>query len=464
MPPRRRPLRTLILHGLLGLLGLLLALPLAAAVAGGGQSLPGGNPSAAPACLPADSGDPGAAPCGPAAPASQADPDGIAHGAGNPIDVLTGNKYQRDTDLPALPGVLAIEIVRHYNSAQAGTDAPLGLLGRGWRLSYETDLHVLGSRLHIVQADGTGLVFDRDPADTRRHLGTDPRRGVLERLPGPQARHRWHWPDGRTLDFDARGKLVQIALPSGEFLSLTRGPRGELMKVTDPQGRSLSFEYAPRDTPGFRGIVAITSPLGRFRYAHQNDPARPGLSNLAAVSHPGGGVRHYHYGADANETAPAWPHHLTGISLAEASGEDRPGAEAPVRRLSTYAYDAAGRAILSVRGTPRQHDESGKASPGTGVEQVELDFSTPGTTVLTNSLGERTTYRHTRIGGQPRLLEALGAGCARCGETDLRYAYDTRGRLIQLTRLDPAGQPRATTRIERDAAGRVVRELIPGSS
>ena len=62
----------------------------------------------------------------------------------------------RDQFAPfALPGVLGIEIVRHYNSAQAGTDAPLGLLGRGWRLSYETDLYVTGAQLHIVQADGT---------------------------------------------------------------------------------------------------------------------------------------------------------------------------------------------------------------------------------------------------------------------------------------------------------------------
>ncbi|MES2317827.1 MAG: DUF6531 domain-containing protein [Pseudomonadota bacterium] len=36
---------------------------------------------------------------------------------GNPIHVITGNKYQREVDLPALPGVLGLEIVRHYNSS-----------------------------------------------------------------------------------------------------------------------------------------------------------------------------------------------------------------------------------------------------------------------------------------------------------------------------------------------------------
>ncbi|CAH1747316.1 conserved exported protein of unknown function [Thauera humireducens] len=440
----------------------------AAAATGIGQASPVGGMSPVsttpldPDCLPSDGGDPGANPCGQTAPASQDDNDKVEQGAGNPIDVITGNKYQRETDMPALPGILGIEIVRHYNSAQAGPDAPLGLLGRGWRLSYETDLHVIGQQLHIIQADGRRLVFFRDADDARRHVGSDSMRGVVtaEGLPGPHVRYRWRWPDGRTLDFDARGKLVQIKLPSGEFVSLTRGPQGELMKVTDPQGRSLSFEYAPRGAEGFRGVVAISSPLGRFTYAHQNTPSRPGLSNLAVATHPDGSARRYHYGADPGEAAPAWPHHLTGISLTEKPTGDTASAAPITRRLSTYAYDSKGRAVMSVRGAARQLDEAGKVVPGTGIGQVELDFSTPGSTLLTNSLGQHTRYRYTRLGGETRLLEAIGPGCASCSETNVRYGYDKRGRLIEVTRLDATGRALAATVIERDAMGRVVRESI----
>lgn len=167
-PPRTR-LSTLILQTLLSLL---LALPAAATAA------PLASTDSTD-CLPGDGGDPGTPPCGQTAPASQDDDDKVEQGAGNPINVITGNKYQRETDLPALPGVLGIEIVRHYNSTQAGTNAPLGLLGRGWRLSYETDLYVLGRELHIVQADGKRLIFAPDPADARRHIGTDPMRGAI---------------------------------------------------------------------------------------------------------------------------------------------------------------------------------------------------------------------------------------------------------------------------------------------
>ncbi len=40
--------------------------------------------------------------------------------AGNPINIITGNKYQREVDMAALPGVLGLELVRHYNSALSG--------------------------------------------------------------------------------------------------------------------------------------------------------------------------------------------------------------------------------------------------------------------------------------------------------------------------------------------------------
>ncbi len=467
--------RTLLARCLLGPgLGLLLALPPAAfAATSSGSVLPTPSQQSRPQssaldpnCLSIEGGDPAAAhPCGESPPASQDSPDGVAHGAGNPVDVITGNKYQRETDLPALPGVLGIEIVRHYNSAQAGTDAPLGLLGRGWRLSYETDLHVMGAQLQIVQADGTRLVFAPDPAQARRYRHPDPARGWISASTragvGPHvATYHWAWPDGRTLDFDARGKLVQIRMPAGEFLSLARGLDGELVKVTDPQGRSLTFEYPPRSSRGFRGVVAITSPLGRFTYAHQNERALPGLSNLVAASHPDGTVRRYHYGADAGEAASAWPHHLSGISLTPAPAATRAEGETRERRLATYAYDRAGRAVMSVRGTPRSLDESGQPRPGTGIEQVDLEFAGSDRTVLTNSLGQRTTYRHTRVHGQPRLLEAIGPGCARCGETNVRYQYDELGRLVRITRLDPAGQPVVAETLARDHAGRALRRLL----
>ena len=73
---------------------------------------------AAPANAQCSTPPPGGNPKGNGCPGVASLPGGGANsGAGNPINVMTGNKYQREDDLPALPGVLGLEIVRHYNSA-----------------------------------------------------------------------------------------------------------------------------------------------------------------------------------------------------------------------------------------------------------------------------------------------------------------------------------------------------------
>ena len=146
------------------------------------------------------------------------------------------------------------------------------------------------------------------------------------------------------------------------------------------------------------------------------------------------------------------PTFLTGISIAdarklpEASGTTVNGPR--IERIATYLYDRNGRAILTVRGTPARLQTGRDGKPvqparlveGTGIGQVALDFTVPGLTILHNSLGQTTTYRHGIVAGQYRLLEVRGAGCSQCGEVNVRYAYERLGRLLQTTRLDARGQ------------------------
>ncbi|MCW8171785.1 hypothetical protein D8B22_22510, partial [Verminephrobacter aporrectodeae subsp. tuberculatae] len=76
-------------------------------------------------------------------------------------------------------------------------------------------------------------------------------------------------------------------------------------------------------------------------------------------------------------------------------------------RIASYGYDANALAISSVRG-----------APDSDTEKVTLDTRTPRQTVLTNSQGQKTTYRHGIIAMQWRLLEVRGAGCASCGPSN----------------------------------------------
>ncbi|MDO9387883.1 MAG: RHS repeat domain-containing protein, partial [Thiobacillus sp.] len=401
---------------------------------------------------------PAGATCDGSGPASQGNSSGTDQGAGNPINVITGNKYQQEVDLPALPGVLGLELVRHYNSSLADARTPPGILGRGWRLSYETDLYPIGNTLQIVQADGTRIIFVRDPKNPSQCATNDPARGTLAITKTPRGEeYVWTWTNRRTLSFNPQGKLVQIKAPSGEFVSLTRDTAGALVKVTDPQGRSLVLGYpARRSAERFNGVTHIDSPVGRFSYAygsavptgHASGSAPKGhtanprdlLANLARVDLPNQVSRHYHY-EDPHPTL------LTGISVA--------GQGAKPQRISTYAYDIQGRGILSVKGLPRQIGKDGKLIPSTGIEQVNLNFE-PGKTTLTNSLGQITVYTHAIVGNEHRLLKVAGAGCVSCGEANVRYGYDKLGRLIAETKLNDQGQALIATKTERDGQGRAV--------
>ncbi len=81
----------------------------------------GGNPGQ---CTPNPNGDPG------------------CNGAGNPVDIITGNKYQREIDLAPLPGELGLHFSRHYNS----NSTHRGLTGVGWRSTLRSRTRRPGQR------------------------------------------------------------------------------------------------------------------------------------------------------------------------------------------------------------------------------------------------------------------------------------------------------------------------------
>jgi RHS repeat-associated protein len=373
---------------------------------------------------------------------------GLNVGAGNPINLISGNKYQQEVDLPGLPGTLGIEIVRHYNSQSRER----GQLGASWKLSYETDLYADAATVQIIQADGRRLIFSRDarhPSLCQSSHATDGRIDIRRNAAGHEE-FVWTWNNGRKLSFNEQGKLDAIVTQDGQTLTLQRGPKGELLKVTDPQHRSLVMHYGT-NKDGWRGIVAIDTPVGRFAYAQTAQG--PGAGNLAQVVYPDGKtVRRYHYTdtekqterEDGNDIAYLHPnpHLLTGITVQGQGSDGKPMNQ----RITTWAYDHGGRAILSTHAD--------------GVEKVTLDYSRGGRTVLTNSLHQTTVYRHAIVDGEYRLLEAIGPGCASCGQTNMRYRWSDAGQLLMETTLAPGDgtKPLVSVGYEYDKLGRLMKQ------
>jgi RHS repeat-associated protein len=383
-----------------------------------------------------------------------------ATGAGNPIDVTTGNKYQYETDLE-YPGGLAIGFSRHYNSVATGGAA----LGPGWTHDFETSL----SReqrgdvaiVRVYQSDGRVLEFHPAPrvgGGPVSYRGAAPTFGLVEedaaslerlrRIVGKRATARdgtdasaerpwvWRWPDGRRLTFDGRGRLRAMDERNGAKVALDYDGRGRLAKMRDDAGRELAFDYWDdvaalldsygadrRSSQGYAGrLKSIAVPEGgavAFGY-----DAR-GL--LTSVRHPDGIQRRYEYVESAGKAR-----------LARIFSGDEP--------IGEYAYDARGRANYS---------------SGDG-ETVRLDFgktlpeALTGETRVTNAQGGVTTYRW-ELGaptGQRQIVEARGPGCSSCPPGDRRYRFDERGQIRVVESPSAHGARVETTRY--DALGRIV--------
>ncbi len=390
----------------------------------------GGNPGQ---CSPNPNGNPG------------------CNGAGNPVDIITGNKYQHEIDLAPLPGEMALHFSRHYNS----NSTHRGLTGVGWRSSFEVVLVDLGSAVQIIDADGRRLTFDRHSNQPSLCVGARPEDGrvivdegarestdrkassAATKTRGPT--YRWQRLDGSEYVFSGGSgdghPLQSIRAASGATMTLTY-LGGALDNVRDAQGRMLRFIYARPVAAGstrhrMLTLSAIDTPVGRVTYRHDE------FGRLQAAIQPNGLVHRYHYeperqGASHNTWA------LTGISV-----EWVQDGKISTERLATYVYDAQGRAVRT------QH---------AGADDLTLAYGPKAATTITTALGARTVYRHALVAGQWKTVEAIGPGCGTCPPSNVRYRYRVdgpqAGQLEATLRLDEQGKPLQQERVTFDAWGR----------
>ena len=426
---------------------------------GAGAADPGNGHGAA-MCKPPVNGSPK---CGGGGPASQSggDSGGVDAGGGNPINLLSGNKYQEETDLPALPGVLGLELKRYYNSRSSHP----GLFGAQWRFSYETVLYDRGTQIQIIQADGRRISFAKKPGAALCDSPQWSDGQVRIEYPGDKPVFHWRWPDGRVLTFRSglHGgyPLHAIRAPTGETSRLAYNPMLQLVSVTDPQNRQLLFIYDKASR-----LSAVITPLGRINYLQDTNRRLTEVGYIAKNQTEPYASRIYHYEPERQGN--------NGFSLTGISLQNKGDGKLQIQRLSTYAYNSDNLAVLSTQGLPLQQKD-GKTIEGTGIEQVQLSYlqqpspiegrASPddefhprslGRTQLTNSLGQQTLIQSAIIGGHYRLIEMRGPGCATCGPSNMQYGYDREGRLLRSTRLDEQGRPLQSELRRYDRHGRLV--------
>jgi RHS repeat-associated protein len=232
---------------------------------------------------------------------------------GNPINFLTGEKTQTESDFVGT-GYAGLALVRRYSSF--GEFRPLGVpaspaqgFGHAWRTQYHariyplTGVNVLAAR---IGARRKVEVFDLQ-GNRRTNTGGYPAR--LTRQPDGT----WRYVDeSDTVEtYDSQGRLVQIRARSGYTQTLTYIAMGlgagQVDRVTDSYGKSLVFEYANVGVDGAVLVSAITDPAGN-RYVYQWDG---GTLNLKSVTYPDSNIRRYTYESNLDGRTYEWL--LTGI-------------------------------------------------------------------------------------------------------------------------------------------------------
>jgi len=305
---------------------------------------------------------------------------------GNPIHVVTGNKYQQEADLPVLPGGLSF--TRHYNSRDSYT----GALGPGWRHNYETNLVDQGNRVFIWQSDGRRIDFTlthKDQYHTRHFKAAQHSDGTLM----SSDFLRWQWADGTLVTFTAQGRLHSQADPNGRITYYDHNPRGQVTQIIDPDQRKLRLTY---DNNG--RLLGFTGPGGE-----QTSYKYDARHNLAQVIYADKTTRQYHY-EDPHDA-----HNLTGIT------------DETNTRTASWAYDAQDRGILSTHA-----DNVGK---------VTLNYL-PGQTQVTDSQGQISTYTTASHNAVPYVTAVYGPGCSTCGVGDVGYEYNDKLQLTRVTHKD----------------------------
>jgi len=356
---------------------------------------------------------------------------------GNPIDLMSGNKFQSETDF-SLPNS-QLMFRRMYNSSS--TDSDLGL-GMGWRHSYAVSIVDSGDgNREIVQSDGTRLRFSPNGTNAAGNTVLHAVQGLRGYVVQDENRHQWHLSDGRIFSFIGTF-LVKIDWPDQRSLQLYYRSK-KLESVTDETGRVMVFSYTPWPESGLNTytesrfanvpghLEKVTLPDGSI--IHYDFDTKV---NLSKVRFPDGSSREYHY---ENEV---YPNNLTGLT-------DRLGI-----RFASWTYDEQGRANSS------EH--------ANGVENVMLQYpdllavnnGEVVETIVTNSLGEQGIYSWRQGGAHepPKMLSSTGVQCATCPPTGIAYEYDEQGRLIAGVQTD-SGSASTTgdKQYEYDALGRLTR-------
>lgn len=355
-------------------------------------------------------------------------PQHSAHAsAGDPVNVANGEMFTIPKLEFGLPGLIAIEFERTYNTSHRDRDVGMGF---GWGHSFAWEAELKRRDLSVRKGIGGGVKLLDAPTQA----------GEARLLGGWRIQRTREGFSVRTVDgFDhdlaaiadnpRRFRLTRVAHPNGAEISLLRGSSGVLERIIDTVGREICFTS---NRAGRITQIHLTEPTtgrGIIYARYEYDP----VGNLVASTDADGSVTLYRYDDDHRITSLVHPNGLT----------------------FHYRYDALSRCVETWGELP-----DGDPSLDPSVPDVLADHTTRARGIFHTKLEFDANY--TEVVDSVRLLryfvapngiiqKAVGAK----GDVYTRE-FDERGNVIAL--MDAQG---AVTRYEYDSHDRLVCETEP---
>lgn len=349
-----------------------------------------------------------------------------------PINVLSGNKFRQEQDVKPqdISQTIGLEYTRYYNSQSNYAN----VLGYGWRSSYDIQLLDTNDSIQIIQSDGSQLFFYPTIKSLNNGLkqtiytANNKKYGYITKTNNTgYPTWQWQYPSGQQLSFnsDTRylrtntilGKLERIVnnsyQPNSDYLALRYDNEQRLIQVEDSRSRQLSISYTT--TQYGLPLVTVRSPQGQYHYYLDKQ------GNLSQYVNANGDRTAYYY------QDPYDPHNLTKKVLYPASNPQQS------QLLGQWQYDKNDRVIYESLANGKQaiHMQYDNNAPINKSASLNENGSKVYTNVLTNALGQQTSYQFNIIHGNYRTLNVQGAGCQSCGTTTLPTKLDEHGNLIE---------------------------------
>ncbi|WP_432406683.1 RHS repeat-associated core domain-containing protein [Wukongibacter sp. M2B1] len=155
----------------------------------------------------------------------------------DPVNIITGNYYCKDTDLKIQDYGPSLEIVRHYNAL----DQRKGILGKSWRINYDSTLKKRESGdVAIIYENGQTIVFS--PVEgTREYKGPEAIHDTVYK--NTDGTYDLKKKNEYTYRYSRGGKLIFILDKNNNKIAIDYSSQGKIETVTSASGKTLTFTY-----------------------------------------------------------------------------------------------------------------------------------------------------------------------------------------------------------------------------